>query len=181
MKIYTRTGDEGTTGLLGGGRVSKSHQRLVTYGTIDELNAALGVARAGDLSARCGQILLRLQGEMFDLGAELATPPDSRSIVQVLPDEVVAALESQIDALEEDLPPLTAFILPGGSPGAAALHLARCVCRRAERELVTLAQQEPVRPLVLKYFNRLSDLLFVMARMANSEAQIADVQWKPGS
>ena len=181
MKIYTRTGDDGTTGLLGGGRVSKSEQRLAAYGTIDEFNAVLGVARAADLSPRCGEILLRLQGELFHLGAELATPPDSRSTADGLQDEVVAALEAEIDALEKDLPPLKAFILPGGTSAAAALHLARCVCRRAERELVTLAEREPVRPLVLQYVNRLSDLLFVMARTANSEADVEDVEWKSGS
>jgi cob(I)alamin adenosyltransferase len=181
MKIYTRTGDDGTTGLLGGGRVAKSEQRLAAFGTIDEFNAVLGVARAADLLPRCGEILLRLQGELFHLGAELATPPDARSTAEGLQDEDVAALEAEIDALEKDLPPLKAFILPSGSPAAAALHLARCVCRRAERELVTLAEQEPVRPLVLQYVNRLSDLLFVMARTANSEAHVEDVEWKPGS
>ena len=118
---------------------------------------------------------------MTMIGSELATPPQAHSKAEVLQDEVVAKLEAEIDALEKDLPPLKAFILPGGSPAAAALHLARCVCRRAERELVALSEQEPVRPLVLKYFNRLSDLLFVMARTANSEAHLSDVEWKPGS
>jgi cob(I)alamin adenosyltransferase len=181
MKIYTRTGDEGTTGLLGGGRVSKSDRRLSVYGTIDEVNAVLGVARSAGMSSRCDEVLLRLQGEMFHLGAELATPQNAHSAAEVLQDEVIAELEAVIDALEKGLPPLKAFILPGGSPAAAALHLARCVCRRAERELVALSEHEQVRPLVLKYVNRLSDLLFVLARTANAEAGIGDVEWKKGS
>jgi len=181
MKIYTRTGDDGTTGLFGGGRVSKGDRRLCAYGTIDELNAVLGAARAADMGSRCDGILLRLQGEMFHLGAELATPPNAHSSTDVLQDQAVAKLESEIDDLEKKLPPLKAFILPGGSQAAAALHLARCVCRRAERELVTLSEHEQVRPLVLKYVNRVSDLLFVLARTANAEAGVGDVEWQKGS
>ncbi len=180
MKIYTRTGDEGTTGLLGGGRVSKSDRRLSAYGTIDELNAVLGVVRAAGVSSRCDEILLRLQSQMFHLGAELATPKTSHSATEVLQDKVIAELEAQIDTLEKGLPPLKAFILPGGSPAAAALHLARCVCRRAERLVVALSEQAQVRPLVLKYVNRVSDLLFVLARTVNAEAGVGDTEWEKG-
>jgi len=180
MKIYTRTGDDGTTGLFGGGRVSKSDLRLCAYGAIDELNAVLGVARAAEVSARCDKILLTLQNQMFDLGAELATPDPAKHGAELLTDGAVGQLEAWIDSLEADLAPLKAFILPGGAPAAAALHLARCVCRRAEREIVALSETAPVRPLVLKYVNRVSDLLFVLARTANVEAGVADVEWKKG-
>ncbi len=180
MKIYTRTGDDGTTGLLGGGRVSKNDPRLKAYGAIDELNAVLGVARAGGVSALSDEVLLTLQNQMFDLGAELAAPDAAKHGAQFLTDEVIARLESWIDLLEADLAPLQAFILPGGASAAAALHLARCVCRRAEREIVALSETVPVRPLVVKYVNRVSDLLFVLARTANAEAGIADVEWKKG-
>ena len=180
MKIYTRTGDEGTTGLLGGGRVSKSDRRLNAYGTIDELNAVLGVVRAAGVSSRCDEILLNLQSQMFHLGAELATPQPAHSATEVLQNEIITELEAGIDTLEKGLPPLQAFILPGGSPAAAALHLARCVCRRAEREIVALSEQTQVRPLVLKYVNRVSDLLFVLARTANAEAGVGDTEWEKG-
>jgi len=180
MKIYTRTGDDGTTGLFGGGRVSKSDPRLNACGAIDELNAVLGIVRAEGVSARCDEILLVLQNQMFDLGAELATPDAAKHGAQFLADELLARLESWIDLLEADLAPLEAFILPGGAPAAATLHLARCVCRRAEREIVALSETVPVRPLVLKYVNRVSDLLFVLARTANVESGIADVEWKKG-
>ena len=178
MKIYTRTGDEGTTGLIGGTRVSKSDLRLNAYGTIDELNAVLGTARGLDLPPRCDEILQKLQNQMFNLGAELATPTVNQQSTALLDDSVINALESWIDELQEQLPPLTAFILPAGTPGAATLHLARCVCRRAEREIVALAQVSTVRGLVLKYINRVSDLLFVLARTANAAAGVADVEWE---
>jgi cob(I)alamin adenosyltransferase len=180
MKIYTRTGDDGTTGLFGGGRVSKTDSRLAAYGAVDELNAVLGIARSAGPSARCDAMLASLQNQMFDLGAELATPDPDQHASQFLTDAVISQLETWIDSLEEDLAPLKTFVLPGGSPLASALHLARCVCRRAEREIVELAGTAPVRPLVLKYVNRVSDLLFVLARTANAEAGIGDVPWKKG-
>lgn len=177
MKIYTETGDDGTTGLFGGGRVSKGDPRLSAYGTIDELNSVLGVARAGELSQGMGEMLETLQHQMFALGAELATPnPESQGIV-LLGEQVVNGLEQWIDQLEESLPPLKTFILPGGTPTAARLHQARCVCRRAEREIVKLAESVELRPFVLKYVNRVSDLLFVLARTANHEADVADIAW----
>lgn len=187
MKIYTKTGDAGQTGLFGGGRVSKDHARITAYGTLDELNAAIGVARAeadridwSDETARdrIDAILGEAQNRLFDLGAELATPdPENRSLA-VLDERHVAALEEAIDHHEASLPPLRNFILPGGTAAAAQLHLARCVCRRAERGLVTLAGQEPIRELPLVYVNRLSDLLFVLARAANQAAGGVDTPWE---
>lgn len=180
MKIYTRTGDDGTTGLFGGGRVSKHDIRLSAYGSIDELNAVLGAVRATSLSQGVDEILCTLQNEMFDLGAELATPDAAKHATQLLSDEVVDRLETWIDSLESNLEPLKTFVLPGGSPAAAALHFARCVCRRAEREIVALSETAPVRPLVLQYINRVSDLLFVLARTVNLAAGVGDLPWKKG-
>ncbi|QDT70220.1 Cob(I)yrinic acid a,c-diamide adenosyltransferase [Planctomycetes bacterium MalM25] len=190
MKIYTKTGDAGQTGLFGGGRVSKDHARITAYGTLDELNAAIGLARAeagrtdwSDEAARdrIDAILSEAQNRLFDLGAELATPdPETRSLA-VLDERHVAALEEAIDHHEASLPALRNFILPGGAAVAAQLHLARCVCRRAERGLVTLAGQEPIRELPLVYVNRLSDLLFVLARAANQAAGGGDTPWEKAS
>jgi len=180
-KIYTRTGDGGETGLFGGGRVSKNDLRVRAYGTIDELNAAIGVARAGAPPAEIEGILERLQHQLFDLGAELATPEGAAAAARVArttPDRV-AALERDIDRCQALLPALRQFVLPGGTPVAAALHYARTVARRAEREIVGLAAREPVNPELLKYVNRLSDLLFVLARVANQGAGRPDVFWTP--
>lgn len=187
MKIYTRTGDDGTTGLFGGGRVSKADLRVEAYGSVDELNSVLGVARA-QLSerelggSRLDALLAALQNELFVLGADLATPRSDkdRALIERIDDEAIARLESQIDELEADLSPLTAFILPGGSLPAATLHLARTVCRRAERVAVA-AQGEGVAlgPCAVRYLNRVSDLLFVMARWANHAQGVSDVPWRP--
>ncbi len=177
MKIYTRTGDLGMTSLFGNEQVPKSDPRLAAYGTIDELNAVLGLARAEGLGQRADKILSKLQNQLFDLGAELATPdPEHRgtALIQVAD---VTEQEAIIDELEKDLSPLTAFILPGGTRAAATLHLARCVCRRAEREIVALAEQTPIRELLIKYVNRTSDLLFVLARVVNAEVGVADKPW----
>jgi cob(I)alamin adenosyltransferase len=178
MKIYTRTGDDGTTGLYGGGRVAKCDPRIEAFGTIDELNAQLGVARTVALPQFCDEILASLQNRMFDLGAELATEHVVARGTDSLQDTHVAQVESWIDKLESGLSPLQTFILPGGSPGAAALHLARCICRRAERQMVGLAQAASVREIALRYINRVSDLLFVMARAANAELGRPDVAWE---
>ena len=178
MKIYTQTGDDGTTGLIGGERVSKADVRLQAYGTIDELNALLGVARASDLSAEVDPIVEQLQHQMFILGAELATPKLSTPGAMLLGENVLDQVESWIDQLEAKLPPLKNFILPGGVASAAALHHARCVCRRAERCVIALSGASEVRPLVIKYVNRVGDLLFVLARTANLEAGRDDVPWK---
>ena len=179
MKIYTRTGDSGETGLFGGGRVAKDALRVEAYGAVDELNAALGTARATGLNTALDTVAGRVQRELFDLGADLATPPDStaraETIVRVA-SERVSRLEQDVDAFEEGLPPLDAFILPGGSPSGAALHLARTICRRAERRTVALARAEPISDQIVPYLNRLSDLLFVMARAANGGAE---EKWLP--
>lgn len=182
MKIYTRTGDDGGTGLYGGPRVRKDDARIEAYGTVDELNALLGVVRCQPLPGEVDELLARLQNELFDLGGELASPdPDARQTRFVTP-ERIAELERLIDHYEAGLAPLKQFILPGGSAGAALVHLARTVCRRAERRLVTLAADENagVSRLTVIYLNRLSDLLFVLARWINAEAGVADVPWQRG-
>jgi len=181
-RIYTRTGDAGETGLFGGQRVSKDDARVRAYGTVDEANAAIGVARAAGPAPSIDAVLERLQHHLFDLGAELATPPAAAAAAAHAPRVVpawVEALEREIDRFEDALPPLRTFILPGGTPLAAALHLARTIARRAEREIVSLAAREPVNPDVLRFVNRLSDLLFVLARTANREAGRPDTAWTP--
>jgi cob(I)alamin adenosyltransferase len=177
MKIYTRTGDEGRTGLFGGARVGKNDVRVDAYGTVDETNAALGLVRAADLPAELQGELLRLQEDLFVVGAELACDPNKTDKLNLplIGQQRIEELEQWIDSLEAQLPPLAHFILPGGSPAAAALHLARTVCRRAERRVLDVS---PVRAEVLIYLNRLSDLLFVLARHANQLAQVDDFPWK---
>jgi len=177
MKIYTRTGDQGETGLFGNERVSKCDPRIGAYGTIDELNAVLGLARSEGLPARCDEIVSRLQNQCFDLGAELATPDPVARGTAILEPADIAEQEEFIDELEQLVPPLRAFILPGGTKAAATLHVARCVCRRAEREIVQFRQQAPVREIVLEFMNRTGDLLFVLARAANAAEGTEDVPW----
>lgn len=178
MKIYTRTGDDGTTSLFSGGRVPKHHLRVESYGTIDELNSVLGVVRSQQPSQQTDSYLSRIQHQLFNLGADLATPLDARSSYVVRMDEAkVMWLEESIDALTESLPPLTAFILPGGSPAAASIHVARTVCRRAERLVTALREHEPVGDHVQPYLNRLSDFLFVLARWENVQAGISEERW----
>ncbi len=181
-RIYTRTGDSGETGLFGGDRVRKDNLRVEVYGTIDELNAVLGVARAA-LSRepeldQIDQFVARVQHQLFDLGAELATPQPDAHGTNLVSDADVAWLEHSIDAWEQELAPLRTFILPGGSAAAAHLHWARTVCRRAERLLVALAASESIRGEVMRYANRLSDALFVAARAANRQLDVSDVLWK---
>jgi cob(I)alamin adenosyltransferase len=183
-RIYTRTGDKGSTRLATGEQVSKSDARVATYGEVDEANACLGLARLHTAGTPLDEILARLQNELFDLGADLATPAKSDeaegSALRIL-DSQVARLEAEIDALNEALPPLTSFILPGGTPAAAALHLARTVARRAERAAVARAESgAQVNGPALRYLNRLSDLLFVAARAANDGGR-AEVFWKSGA
>ena len=182
MRIYTGGGDQGETGLFGGGRVAKDDARVEAYGTVDELNAALGLARAAGLPEDVDPIVGRVQGELFVLGADLATPESSRARdeqVVRLDRGIVAALEADIDRCEEKLPALTTFILPGGAPGGAALHLARTISRRAERRLVRLARETDISDQTLPYLNRLSDLLFVLARLANLRAVSPEAPWTP--
>ena len=182
MKLYTKTGDDGTTGLFGGQRVRKDCLRVEAYGTVDELNAALGLAAAACQNAGLSAVLARLQNELFDLGAVLCSPPGPlpQHIRPITRDHVDRA-ERDIDAICSELPDLKNFILPGGSELAARLHLSRCIARRAERIMVALGESEPVDPNVLVYINRLSDLLFAMARRANQLEGIEDVFWKVDS
>jgi cob(I)alamin adenosyltransferase len=178
VKIYTKTGDDGTTGLFGGGRVPKTDLRVDAYGTVDELNSILGVARAARLGAEIDAVLGRVQEDLFVLGAELACVPgrESKLGMTLLAAADAERLEHAIDASETHVQPLKSFVLPGGSAQAAHLHHARTVCRRAERAVLGMGEP-PARREVVIYLNRLSDLLFVMARRANAEAGIADVPW----
>lgn len=178
MKVYTRGGDGGETALFGGRRVRKDVVRVEAYGAVDELNALLGVVRAKLGDGELGGWLVTIQSALFDLGSSLATPEPKAGAAQLAPgDDEIAELERWIDQLDGELEPLKTFILPGGDPAAADLHLARTVCRRAERRVVTLAAQEQVDPGVVGYLNRLSDLLFTMARAANRRAGVAESSW----
>jgi cob(I)alamin adenosyltransferase len=180
VKIYTKTGDDGTTGLLSPGRVPKYDLRITAYGTVDELNAALGVARSLGLASATDQLAARLQEELFLVGSALADPLPDGKFHNTITATHVEHLERTIDELDAGLEPLREFILPGGVPAAAYVHLARTVCRRAERLVVELAQEkhEAVAAPVLIYLNRLSDLLFVLARTVNQQAGVPDVIWK---
>ncbi|QQE11628.1 cob(I)yrinic acid a,c-diamide adenosyltransferase [Planctomycetota bacterium] len=197
MKLYTKTGDDGTTGLLGNHRVGKDSLRVEAYGTSDELNAFIGYALIAAASSQDPEIkalhsfLSQVQSRLFDLGAELASPPISEEDdekqskskakasagISTVTDEMIAELETELDRVCESLPPMKYFILPGGSELAARLHIARTVCRRAERLTVALSRIEPVSPNVIKYLNRLSDLLFAYARKSNQQLDIPDTPW----
>ena len=183
-KIYTRTGDDGSTGLVDGTRLSKDSLRVAAYGDVDETNAVIGLARLQLESRRLNAMLARIQNELFDLGADLATPlpeageTDSEYALRVLPEQT-SRLETELDALNADMEPLNSFVLPGGHPPAAYLHQARTVARRAERTMVALAKSAPVNPDALAYINRLSDFLFVAARWCNDQGG-SDVTWVPG-
>jgi cob(I)alamin adenosyltransferase len=170
MKIYTKTGDDGTTGILGGARTSKTSARINAIGDVDELNACLGLCR--------GQDMAWIQSVLFEIGAELASPPGGRIESRTVSSTHAERLEHQIDAMTGDLPPLKNFILPGGSGAAANLHLARAVCRRAERSVLVLHNEEPQRMELLVFLNRLSDWLFVAARTANAREGVPDVAWQ---
>jgi len=180
MKIYTRTGDQGDTGLFGGGRVPKSHPRVEAYGDVDELNASIGLARAIELMPRIDEVLVPLQRDLFAIGALLATPDRDKMKKQLekanIDERRIAELEHAIDDGDRELEPLKSFILPGGTPKAAALHVARTVCRRAERRVIAL-QEEEIPAIVVVYLNRLSDLLFTLARVANRRAGAGEVTW----
>lgn len=180
-KIYTRTGDDGTTGLVNGPRRRKDDLRIEAYGAIDEANAAIGVARLAVEDAALDAVLARAQNDLFDLGADLATPDPTDGALRVTAGQV-ARLEHEIDAWNAALQPLNSFVLPGGTAAAAALHVARTICRRAERAMTALAAQpeEPVTAEARRYVNRLSDLLFVLARAAN-DGGTRDVLWRPGA
>ncbi len=181
MKIYTKTGDAGDTGLFGGGRVPKSHPRVEAYGDVDELNATIGVARASGRDDEIDAFLVRVQQDLFAIGALLATPDRERMRMHLdkakIDQERIAELERAIDKADTELQPLRAFILPGGSPKAAALHVARTVCRRAERRIVDIAGEMEIPALVIVYLNRLSDVLFTLARLANKRADAEETTW----
>jgi cob(I)alamin adenosyltransferase len=184
-KIYTRTGDSGETGLLGGERVRKDDPRIETIGCVDETNAAIGLVRleltrSGVAPEGVDALLARTQHTLFNLGAELASRSPGRSRTASVTDAHVADLETAIDHYEAGLDPLRAFILPGGASAAAQLHMARCVCRRAERRLVELAATESIRGELVQYVNRLSDMLFVLARVVNKANRVADIIWEQG-
>ena len=176
MKIYTRTGDQGQTSLFGGARVPKNDARIEAYGTIDELSSQVGVARAAAIPAEVGAILHQVQVDLFEVGAHLASPGTSRFPGVDL--RRIEELESAIDAMERELAPLTSFILPAGAPAAAQLHVARTVCRRAERLVVALSDPSEATASTIAYLNRLSDYLFVAARFANRRAGVDDVPWR---
>jgi cob(I)alamin adenosyltransferase len=181
MKIYTRSGDEGDTGLFGGGRVPKDHPRVAAYGDVDELNSALGAARAAPPPQDFDGLLESVQRDLFAIGGQLATPDPERVRRALekaeLSEQRVSELERAIDIADGELPVLQAFVLPAGTPKAAALHVARTVCRRAERSVVRLARETEVPALFITYLNRLSDLLFTLARLANHRAGIGDSAW----
>jgi cob(I)alamin adenosyltransferase len=174
-KIYTRTGDNGSTGLGDGSRVAKDHARVAAYGTVDELNSAIGLVLAAELPAAVESCLTRTQNELFDVGSELCMPGTT-----LIPDAYVSQLEADLDGFNADLPPLKDFILPGGSESAARCHLARTICRRAERHVVSLDRMESVNEITLRYLNRLSDLLFVVARVLARGEGSQEVIWIPG-
>lgn len=176
MKIYTRTGDHGQTSLFGGARVAKNDARIEAYGTIDELNSQLGVSRASAIPAESDAILHQVQVDLFEIGAHLASPGTSR--FPGVDEQRIAELERAIDAMERELEPLKSFILPAGALAAAQLHVARTVCRRAERLVVALHDESDATLSTIAYLNRLSDYLFVAARFANSRAGVADVPWQ---
>lgn len=180
-KIYTRTGDEGKTSLGDGSRLPKFHLRVAAYGSVDEANSAIGVAILHVAKREVVQILRHIQNDLFDVGADLCRPerPNAGQSPLRVTEEQVTWLENQIDRYNEDLEPLTTFVLPGGSPASAYLHLARTVTRRAEREVTRLFAEEQANPVVLHYMNRLSDLLFVLARFLNDRGN-EDVRWQPG-
>lgn len=180
MKIYTKTGDDGETGLFGGARVSKASLRVEAYGEVDELNSAIGWARLSVEDAELDGLLNQVQNDLFEVGAELGSTAErkEKSMMPLIEEAQVERLEKGIDHYEQGPPPLENFVLPGGSESASRFHLARCICRRAERSIVALSSQEPVRGEVLRYVNRLSDLLFTLARYANHVAGVDDIPWK---
>ncbi|MFH1701180.1 MAG: cob(I)yrinic acid a,c-diamide adenosyltransferase [Candidatus Zixiibacteriota bacterium] len=178
MKIYTKTGDKGTTGLLGGQRAGKDDVRLHAYGSVDECNAIIGLARAGKLDPDIDEKLSSIQNLMFIVGADLATPEDKKTVIDRIQEKDIELLEKWIDGLESELPELKQFIIPTGTTEAIYLQLARTVCRRAERWTVALLKEDGSASLVLKYLNRLSDLFFVMARTVNHRAGVLDTPWE---
>src|SRR5690554_2828615 len=187
MKIYTKTGDSGTTALFGGTRVPKHNARIESYGTVDELNSTVGMIRSQAIDPHSKNILVQIQNKLFTIGSTLATSPDravlksgkERLKIEKINDDHILLLEREMDAMNEVLPELTHFILPGGNTAVSYCHIARTVCRRAERRVTLLNENEPVDPIVIKYLNRLSDYLFVLARKLSSDLDAEEIQWVP--
>jgi cob(I)alamin adenosyltransferase len=179
-KIYTKTGDKGMTSLIGGTRISKDHLKIETYGTVDELNAWIGVLRDMPENISRKDILKEIQDRLFTLGADLAAEPEqTKKKIPDLFDADIALLEKEMDSMNEEIPPLRAFVLPGGHQSVSFAHVARTVCRRAERHVIRLSREEEVNPLIIKYLNRLSDYLFVVSRKITQELGTEEVAWKP--
>jgi cob(I)alamin adenosyltransferase len=187
MKVYTKTGDGGTTALFGGTRVPKDHARIESYGTIDELNSYIGLIRDQEINNHYKEILIEVQDRLFTIGAILATPPEKEVMKNGelrlkklgITETDIELLEKEIDAMEETLPPMTHFVLPGGHQTVSYCHITRCVCRRAERLAVHLSHNEPVAEIAIKYLNRLSDYLFVLARKLSLDLKADEVKWIP--
>lgn len=187
MKVYTKTGDTGTTALFGGTRVPKHHIRIESYGTVDELNSHIGLIRDQEMNSIYKNVLIEVQDRLFTVGAILATPPEKETLKSGekrlqnlgIVETDIEFLEKQIDSMEESLPPMTHFVLPGGHTTVSYCHIARCVCRRAERLAVHLNDIEPTNEMVIKYLNRLSDYLFVLARKLSYDLKADEVQWIP--
>ena len=182
MKIYTKTGDKGTTSLIGGTKVSKAHLRIEAYGTVDELNSYIGLCKDLLTDKNSNTVLQEVQDRLFTIGSALACDPEKETKMKIpdLKEEDILLLEKEIDKMNETLPPMKSFILPGGHPTVSHIHISRCICRRAERCCVRLeAEQNEVEPIIIKYLNRLSDYLFVLARYAGHLLNIAELPWKP--
>ncbi|WP_026998300.1 cob(I)yrinic acid a,c-diamide adenosyltransferase [Eisenibacter elegans] len=180
MKIYTKTGDSGQTSLIGGTRVSKAHIRIDAYGTVDELNSHIGLLGDQEVNAKRSTLIREIQDRLFTIGSSLAADPDKSALkLPDLREEDIQLLEEQIDEMQAQLPPLRSFILPGGHPAVSVGHIARCVCRRAERAVILLQQEAFVAPLVAQYLNRLSDYLFVLCRQMHQELGVDEIPWKP--
>jgi cob(I)alamin adenosyltransferase len=179
MKIYTKTGDKGQTSLIGGTRVPKHHVRIEAYGTVDELNSWIGLIRDQPVSADISELLLEIQDRLFTIGSSLASDPDkSKMKIPDLKEEDIVLLEKKMDLMNETLPEMRSFLLPGGHTTISYCHIARCVCRRAERATIRLAENEFVADLVVKYLNRLSDYLFVLSRRLSSDLKAPEIPWK---
>lgn len=180
MKVYTKTGDKGTTSLFGGTRVPKFHHRINTYGTVDELNSYIGLVRDQEINNSRASILIEIQDRLFTIGSILATEPGNSKVqLPKLVEEDIFLLEKEMDKMDEKLPAMKSFVLPGGHQSVSFCHVARCVCRRAERLVIGLNEEEPVDPMVIKYLNRLSDYLFVLSRMMSMELNAKEAPWKP--
>ncbi|MFN0729168.1 cob(I)yrinic acid a,c-diamide adenosyltransferase [Polaribacter gochangensis] len=187
MKIYTKTGDKGTTALFGGTRVPKHHLRIESYGTVDELNSYIGLVRDQNIDTNAIGSLIRVQNELFTLGSMLATPPEKEILksgkerlnIPKITSENVALLEQEIDSMNLELPTMTHFILPGGNQTVSFCHIARCICRRTERLVTALNENETVNPAILEYLNRLSDYLFVLARKLSKDLSVKETPWIP--